>query len=51
MAFVRNRPYDPQTPDAALEVKAVLARYRGLACGSKYAEAVWAAGAYPQEIL
>ncbi|HYR57706.1 MAG TPA: PIG-L family deacetylase [Chthoniobacteraceae bacterium] len=51
MAFVRNRPYDPQTPDPSQNVKEALARYRGLACGAKYAEAVWASGSYPQEIL
>ena len=51
MAFVRNRPYDPQSPDASMGVKETLARYRGLSCGAKYAEAVWAAGAYPHDIL
>ena len=51
MAFVRQRPYDPQSPDPAQSVKETLARYRGLTCGVKYAEAVWAAGAYPREIL
>jgi LmbE family N-acetylglucosaminyl deacetylase len=51
MAFVRNRPYDPSSPDSSQSVKETLARYRGLACGVKYAEAVWAAGVYPQEIL
>jgi N-acetylglucosamine malate deacetylase 1 len=51
MAFVRNRPYDPQSLDASQSVKEVLARYRGLTCGVKYAEAVWAAGAYPRESL
>lgn len=51
MAFVRNRPYDPQSPDPAGTVKETLARYRGLTCGVKYAEAVWAAGDYPREIL
>jgi hypothetical protein len=51
MAFVRNVPYDPQTPDSSQNVKETLARYRGLASGVKYAEAVWATGAYPQEIL
>jgi len=51
MAFVRNRPYDPQTPDRAQTVKETLAQYRGLACGVKYAEAVWASRAHPQEIL
>ena len=41
MAFVRNQPYDPDAPpDAAMETKAALARYRGLACGVRYAEAV-----------
>ena len=51
MAFVRNRPYDPKTPDPAQTVKESLARYRGLSCGVKYAEAVRATGAYPREIL
>jgi len=51
MAFLRDRPYDPQSPDPAQSVKETLARYRGLACGAKYAEAVWATGAYPREIL
>lgn len=51
MAFVRNRPYDAQTPDASQNVKETLARYRGLACGVKYAEAIWATGAYPHEVL
>jgi hypothetical protein len=32
-------------------VKEILARYRGLTCGVKYAEAIWATGAYPGEIL
>ena len=51
MAFLRNRPYDPKSPDASQTVKETLARYRGLACGAKYAEAVWATGAYPHDIL
>lgn len=51
MAFLRNRPYDPQSPDASLSVKETLARYRGLACGARYAEAIWATGAYPRDIL
>jgi len=50
MAFVRDRPYDPQSPDPAQIAKETLARYRGQACGVKYAEAVWASGAYPREI-
>lgn len=51
MAFQRDRPYDPESPDRAVTVKETLARYRGLACGVQYAEALWAAGAYPREIL
>ena len=51
MAFVRDRTYDPESPDGTQAVKETLARYRGLACGVKYAEAVWAAGTYPREIL
>ncbi len=39
MAFVRNKPLDP-LQDAAVDTKTVLARYRGLACGARYAEAV-----------
>lgn len=51
MAFVRNKPFDPQVIDGAVNVKETLAKYRGLACGVKYAEAVWATGAYAQEVL
>ena len=51
MAFVRNRSYDAQSPDPSQNTKEALARYRGLACGVKYAEAVWAASNHPQEIL
>lgn len=39
MAFVRNKPLDP-AKDAAVETKTVLARYRGLACGARFAEAL-----------
>ncbi len=39
MAYVKNKKYDPAESDAAVETKTVLARYRGLACGAKYAEA------------
>jgi len=51
MAFVRGRSYEPGLPDPALNTKETLARYRGMTCGVKYAEAVWASGAYPTEIL
>ncbi|MDZ7619721.1 MAG: PIG-L family deacetylase [Patescibacteria group bacterium] len=50
MAFVHNRPYDPQSPDGAPSVKEKLAAYRGLSCGVEYAEALWATGAFPVEI-
>ena len=33
------------------ETKEALARYRGLACGAKYAEAIYATRGYPSEIL
>jgi N-acetylglucosamine malate deacetylase 1 len=39
MAFVKNAPFDP-TKDAAIATKTVLAQYRGLGSGVKYAEAV-----------
>lgn len=51
MAFVREKPYDELTPDAAQLAKANLARYRGAACGAKYAEAVWSPRARAVEIL
>jgi N-acetylglucosamine malate deacetylase 1 len=51
MAFVLNRPYDPKSPDGAQTAKETLARYRGLACGVKYAEAVWAPDVRACEIL
>lgn len=50
MAFVKNEPYDPAKADGALDTKAVLARYRGLACGAKYAEALRGVKAYPREV-
>ncbi|MES2595561.1 MAG: PIG-L family deacetylase [Verrucomicrobiota bacterium] len=49
MAFVRNAPFDPQK-DAATETKTVLSRYRGLASGVKYAEAVKAVRPMVQEL-
>jgi N-acetylglucosamine malate deacetylase 1 len=51
MALTRNRAYDAATPDAAQLAKETLARYRGQTCGVRYAEAVRAAGARPQDIL
>lgn len=40
MAYVRKEDYDPAKNDAAMDTKTVLARYRGLACGARYAEAL-----------
>lgn len=51
MAFVRNRPFDPNSPDGSLTVKETLARYRGMACGVRYAEAIRALGNYPLDIF
>jgi LmbE family N-acetylglucosaminyl deacetylase len=51
MAFVRNRPYEEGELDQAQIAKANLARYRGAACGVKYAEALWAMSARPVDIL
>jgi LmbE family N-acetylglucosaminyl deacetylase len=51
MALTRGEKYDRARPDGAVQAKETLARYRGMTCGVKYAEAVWAANAYPQEIL
>lgn len=39
MAFIKNGPFDP-AKDSAIDTKTILARYRGLACGARYAEAV-----------
>jgi N-acetylglucosamine malate deacetylase 1 len=38
-------------PHPALALKEILAAYRGAACGVRYAEALRARGAYPQEIV
>ena len=35
-----GRPGIPRKPDGATEQKTILARYRGLACGARYAEAL-----------
>lgn len=51
MALVRGEEYDPKKSDGAQRAKESLARYRGHTCGVKYAEALNAANAYPQEFL
>jgi N-acetylglucosamine malate deacetylase 1 len=51
MAFVRNAAWDPEKPDGATESKAILARYRGLACGASYAEALKAVRPVPRDVI
>ncbi len=51
MAFVQQRPFDPQAPDGAQRAKEIIAHYRGLAAGVEYAEALRSAGNYPLEII
>ena len=51
MAFVGQGAWDPAKPDAATELKTVLAQYRGLACGVRYAEALKAVRATPRDIV
>lgn len=51
MALVRNQPYDRKTLDGAQQAKEALARYRGQACGVKYAEALWVPTPRVQEIF
>jgi len=50
MAFVRNAPFDP-LKDSAVESKSILARYRGLACGARYAEATRSVRPRPTELF
>jgi LmbE family N-acetylglucosaminyl deacetylase len=51
MAMVRGEPHDPAQHHAAQRAKEALALYRGQTCGVRYAEAVRAAHAYPQELF
>jgi hypothetical protein len=51
MALTRGEKFDRAKVDGAVQTKEALARYRGLTCGVKYAEAVWAANAYPQDVV
>ncbi len=50
MAMVQRKKYDPNAMDGAQRTKESIARYRGSTCGVKYAEALSASVAYPQEI-
>ena len=51
MAFVRQKPYEEIALDPAVTAKATLARYRGAACGARYAEAVRALQHRPTQIV
>jgi LmbE family N-acetylglucosaminyl deacetylase len=51
MAFVEKRTWDAAEPDGATDAKSILARYRGLACGVRYAEALKAVRGAPREIF
>ncbi len=51
MAFVRQKPYDENMPDAAVSAKTTLARYRGATCGAKFAEALWAMEQRPVKLF
>ena len=50
-SLVSRRRYDPSTLDGSQRAKEAIARYRGFACGAKYAEALQSFNSYPQEIL
>lgn len=51
MALQSDKPYDPNVMDGAQQSKEAIARYRGLTCGVKYAEALWSTASRPQVIL
>ena len=51
MAALRNEAYDRTKPDGARAAKEALARYRGSACGVRYAEALKSFRPRPQDIL
>jgi hypothetical protein len=51
MAFVNKEQWDPARPDPAMEAKTILARYRGLACGAAYAEALKSMGPVARDAI
>jgi N-acetylglucosamine malate deacetylase 1 len=51
MALTADKPYDRNTLDSAQRAKEALAAYRGLTCGVRYAEALWAMTPSPRDIL
>jgi LmbE family N-acetylglucosaminyl deacetylase len=51
MAFVLGAVWDPAKPDAATDLKSILARYRGAASGVRYAEALKAVRGTPRDTI
>jgi N-acetylglucosamine malate deacetylase 1 len=51
MAFASKTEFDPAKPDSSRFTKEGIARYRGITCGVKYAEALWAMRASAVEIV
>ncbi|MBI3462287.1 MAG: PIG-L family deacetylase [Planctomycetes bacterium] len=51
MALVRNEPFDSNKLDGAQRAKEALALYRGQTCSVRYAEAVRAVNAHPEDIF
>jgi LmbE family N-acetylglucosaminyl deacetylase len=51
LAAIEGVAYEPTHPHLLYDVKDVLARYRGYACGARYAEALRALVAHPQDIF
>ncbi|MHB9133920.1 MAG: PIG-L deacetylase family protein [Armatimonadota bacterium] len=51
MAAADGQVYDPARSHFLLEVKDVMARYRGYACGARYAEAICSLVSHPQDIF
>ncbi len=51
MALTRDEEFDPGKLDGPQRAKEILARYRGATCGAEYAEALFSANAYPQDVV
>jgi LmbE family N-acetylglucosaminyl deacetylase len=51
MALTRNQKYDAKAEDSAVRAKETLAAYRGLTCGVRHAEAVWALTPAPRDVV
>ncbi len=51
MALTRGQAFGPKAADGAVRAKESLAAYRGLACGVRYAEALWAFRPAPRDVL